>query len=58
MICFTSFNLCHGLACITQIWLALTYTVTDCSADVGSSHTVFSPGRLSLPCSAYIMRRL
>jgi len=34
---------CHGLAYITQIWLALTYADTDCS-DVGLSHSVFSLG--------------
>jgi len=37
-------RLSHGLANITQIWLALTYAVTDCSADVGLSHSVFSLG--------------
>jgi len=35
---------CHGLAYITQICLALTYAATDCSADVGLSHSVFSLG--------------
>jgi len=35
---------CHGLAYITQMLLALTYAVTDCSADVGLSHSLFSLG--------------